>query len=174
MIFTSRSRRRINGTFSPVMRWARSVGAAAGHAWRRSLQLRVVASTLTLSFVVISVLGVVLTGQITDRLLDNPNDDLYLNPQAFSQAAAGTIGNAPRILPDTYSPWRNSTDMALNKDISLGGSRRATLRLEVINLFDNPWYAALASTAQGNANFGRVNAQANYSRTMQITGRFSF
>lgn len=74
MIFTSRSRRRINGTFSPVMRWARSVGAAAGHAWRRSLQLRVVASTLTLSFVVISVLGVVLTGQITDRLLDTKID----------------------------------------------------------------------------------------------------
>ncbi|MBO0852804.1 MAG: HAMP domain-containing histidine kinase [Nocardia sp.] len=38
--------------------------------WRRSLQLRVVVSTLTLSLIVITILGVVLTSQITDRLLD--------------------------------------------------------------------------------------------------------
>jgi hypothetical protein len=113
-------------------------------------------------------------GNITDRLTENPDDDRYLNANAFAQAAAGTIGDAPRILPDVYSPWRNSTDMAINKDIGLGSGRRATLRLEVINVFNNPWYAAMASTAQGNANFGRVDAQANYSRTLQFTGRFSF
>jgi len=113
-------------------------------------------------------------GSITDRLRDNPTDDLYLNPQAVSQAAAGTIGNAPRIIDGVYSPWRNSTDMAINKDFPFGGQRRATLRLEVINLFDNPWYAALSSVAQGNSGFGRVTAQANYSRTMQLTARFSF
>ncbi|MCL6500234.1 MAG: elongation factor G, partial [Firmicutes bacterium] len=80
---------------------------------------------------------------ITDRLRRDPNDNLYLNPNAFSQAPAGTFGNSPRLI-DVYSPWRNSTDLAVNKDFGLGGSRRATLRIEVINLFDNPWYAALA------------------------------
>ena len=74
--------------------------------------------------------------------------------------AAGTFGNAPRMLDGVYSPWRNSTDLAINKDLPIRGDHRATLRMEVINLFDNPWYAALASTAQGNANFGRVSAQA--------------
>jgi hypothetical protein len=113
-------------------------------------------------------------GSITERLRNDPGDDLYLNPAAFSQAAAGTIGNAPRTLSDVYSPWRNSTDMAINKDVPLGGSRRATLRIEVINLFDNPWFAALASTAQGNQSFGRVDEQANYSRTVQFTARFTF
>ncbi|MCC7240897.1 MAG: TonB-dependent receptor, partial [Acidobacteria bacterium] len=98
------------------------------------------------------------SGSITDRLRADPSDNLYLNPAAFSQAPAGTFGNAPRLI-DVYSPWRNSTDMAINKDFGLGGSRAATLRLEVINLFDNPWYAALSSTAQGNQNFGRVTAQ---------------
>ena len=53
-------------------------------------------------------------------------------------------------------------------------SARLIRRSPAINVFDNPWYVALQSTAQGNTNFGRVNAQANYSRTMQITGRFSF
>jgi trimeric autotransporter adhesin len=113
-------------------------------------------------------------GSMTDRLRKNPSDDLYLNPAAFSQAPAGTIGNAPRTLSDVYSPWRNTTDMAINKDIRLGADRRVTFRMEVINVFDNPWYTALASTAQGNQSFGRVTEQANYSRTIQFTGRFSF
>ncbi|MDZ7932402.1 MtrAB system histidine kinase MtrB [Rhodococcus sp. SBT000017] len=70
MIRFSHSRRRINGKFSPVLRWFRSLSTSLGHAWRRSLQLRVVVSTLTLSLVVILILGVVLTSQITDRLLE--------------------------------------------------------------------------------------------------------
>jgi hypothetical protein len=113
-------------------------------------------------------------GSITERLQDNPDDNLYLSPQAFGQAAQGTIGNAPRILEGVYSPWRNSTDMALNKDVSIGGSRRISVRLDVINVFNNPWYQALGSSAFGNTNFGRVLAQANYSRTMQVTARFTF
>ncbi|MFF3574953.1 MtrAB system histidine kinase MtrB [Nocardia jiangxiensis] len=52
------------------MAWFKSVGESLGHVWRRSLQLRVVVSTLTLSLIVITILGVVLTSQITDRLLD--------------------------------------------------------------------------------------------------------
>ncbi|MEU6563661.1 MtrAB system histidine kinase MtrB [Nocardia nova] len=53
-----------------VVAWFRAVGESLGHVWRRSLQLRVVVSTLTLSLIVITILGVVLTSQITDRLLD--------------------------------------------------------------------------------------------------------
>jgi hypothetical protein len=115
-------------------------------------------------------------GSITDRLQDDPTDDLYLNPAAFSEAPTGTFGNSPRILPGVYSPWRSSTDMRIRRDIRLGGVRRLSLDLEVINLFDNPWYAALASVAYSptSGTFGRVQAQANYSRTMQFTARFSF
>jgi hypothetical protein len=113
-------------------------------------------------------------GSITDRLRANPDDDRFLDGAAFTQAPPGTFGNAPRILPGVYSPWRNSTDMAVNKEIPLGGERRATIRVEMINVFDNPWYTALASTAAGNTNFGRVDEQANYSRTVQFTARFSF
>ena len=113
-------------------------------------------------------------GDITDRLRANPGDDRYLNANAFATAPAGTFGNAPRILPGAYSPWRNSTDVAINKDFRIGGGKRAGLRLEIINLFDNPWYAAMSSVAFGNTNFGKVESQGNYSRTMQVTARFSF
>jgi two-component system, OmpR family, sensor histidine kinase MtrB len=51
----------------------RGMGAlsrAVGVAWRRSLQLRVVALTLGLSLAVILALGFVLTSQLTNRVLD--------------------------------------------------------------------------------------------------------
>ncbi|WLP89779.1 MtrAB system histidine kinase MtrB [Gordonia sp. NB41Y] len=65
-----RTRRRVNGTFGRLTRTATGIGAVFGHIWRRSLQLRVVVSTLVLSVVVLLILGFVLMSQITDRLLD--------------------------------------------------------------------------------------------------------
>ena len=64
------SRDRVARWLAAVVAWFRSVGESLGHMWRRSLQVRVVVSTLTLSLIVITILGVVLTSQITDRLLD--------------------------------------------------------------------------------------------------------
>jgi hypothetical protein len=52
---------------------------------------------------------------------------------------------------------------------------RATLRIEVINLFNQPWFAALSSTNVSNTTtFGLVTTQGNYSRLTQITLRMSF
>lgn len=64
------SRNRVERWLAAVVAWFRNLGEQLGHIWRRSLQLRVVVSTLTLSLIVITILGVVLTSQITDRLLD--------------------------------------------------------------------------------------------------------
>ncbi len=61
---------RLERSLAPVVAWLKEVGSALGHVWRRSLQLRVIVSTLTLSLIVITILGVVLTSQITDRLID--------------------------------------------------------------------------------------------------------
>lgn len=113
-------------------------------------------------------------GHITDRLQENPADNLYLNPAAFTLAPAFTFGSAPRILPGVRSVGRFSTDLALDKEFRTGGSTRATLRLEVINLFNTPWYTSLASTNVGAANFGQVTTQANLSRFSQITVRFDW
>ncbi len=65
-----RLRRRLDLALAPLVHWFESMSTSVGHAWRRSLQLRVVVSTLTLSLIVITILGVVLTSQITDRLLE--------------------------------------------------------------------------------------------------------
>lgn len=65
-----RSRRCVNSTLGRFTRAAGGIGRAFGRMWRRSLQLRVVVSTLALSFVVLLILGFVLMSQITDRLLE--------------------------------------------------------------------------------------------------------
>ncbi|MDM7490904.1 MtrAB system histidine kinase MtrB [Rhodococcus sp. GXMU-t2271] len=70
MIGGYRLRRRITRRTLPLLRWSRAVSNRLAHTWRRSLQLRVVVSTLSLSLIVMLVLGVVLTSQITERLLE--------------------------------------------------------------------------------------------------------
>ncbi|MCK0438311.1 MtrAB system histidine kinase MtrB [Gordonia alkaliphila] len=54
-----------------IQRAAARIGRAFGSLWRRSLQLRVVVSTLALSFVVLLAVGFLLISQITGRLLDD-------------------------------------------------------------------------------------------------------
>ncbi len=71
MIWGSRPRfRGRSGRSAPVMRGMGTLGRAFGVAWRRSLQLRVLALTLGMSLAVILVLGFVLTSQVTNRVLD--------------------------------------------------------------------------------------------------------
>ena len=118
--------------------------------------------------------GFLVEGDITDRLKAKPTDNLYLNPAAFSLAPGFTMGNAPRLLPDVTSPGRNSLDLGLNKAFRTGGSTAATFRIEIINVFDNPHYASLGSTAIGNASFGQVTTKANYSRFVQLSVRFNW
>ena len=65
------NRRRLDRTLHAIQRAAARIGRAFGSLWRRSLQLRVVVSTLALSFVVLLAVGFLLISQITGRLLDD-------------------------------------------------------------------------------------------------------
>jgi hypothetical protein len=113
-------------------------------------------------------------GDLTDRIRNNTNDNLYLNPKAFSTSAANTFGNAPRILPGVLSPRRNNVDLSVAKNVRTGGSTQLSLRLEVLNLFDLVQWAAPASAAFGNSSFGQITSQANNSRFVQFTVRYGF
>jgi hypothetical protein len=115
-----------------------------------------------------------MAGEITDRLRDNPADNLYLNPAAFSLAPGFTLGNAPMTLPGVRSSTRTNVDLAINKDFPTSRTTKATLRLEVINLLNTPWYTRMASSSFGNANFAQVTTQGNYSRFAQVTVRFNW
>lgn len=67
---TDRSRNQLERRLAAIGARFTELGTLLGHLWQRSLQLRVAVSTITLSLIVITILGVVLTDQITNRMLD--------------------------------------------------------------------------------------------------------
>ncbi|RIQ15683.1 MtrAB system histidine kinase MtrB [Jiangella rhizosphaerae] len=80
-----------------LAQWAMRPWRLVRGAWRRSIQLRVITATLALSLVVVSLLGVTLSRQITDGLLQAHAD------AAVADAAAG-IDSAQRTLAVSDDP----------------------------------------------------------------------
>jgi hypothetical protein len=119
-------------------------------------------------------------GNITDRIEAStcPTgctiDNVYYNKAAFVNSPLSQFGNAPRTLPGVLSPWRNNVDLGVIKQVKTGGQTSASLRLEVLNMFNIVQWAAPASSSFGNSSFGQINNQANNMRMMQFTVRFQF
>lgn len=113
-------------------------------------------------------------GDITDRIRGNTSDNLFLNKNAFETAPANEFGNAPRTLPGVYSPWRNNVDLSIMKNVRTGGRTSASIRIEVLNVFNQVHWAAPASSVFGNSAFGQITNQANNMRMVQFTARFQF
>ncbi|WP_281004692.1 MtrAB system histidine kinase MtrB [Nocardia veterana] len=114
------SRNRLERLLAAVVAWFKSLGESLGHMWRRSLQLRVVVSTLTLSLIVITILGVVLTSQITDRLLD-----------AKVNAAVEEMGRARNTVEAQLTGVSDSSTQAVRlqeavRGLSSGGSNSSS------------------------------------------------
>ena len=115
------------------------------------------------------------SGDVTDRITASAgSDNLFYNPAAFAATALNQFGNAPRMLPDVLSPWRNNVDLGVSKQVRTGGSTSASIRLEVLNMFNIVQWAAPASSAFGNSSFGQINNQANNMRMVQFTLRYQF
>jgi two-component system sensor histidine kinase MtrB len=83
------------------LRWEHAVIAKARQRWHRSLQLRVIGTTLVISATMIAILGFFLTEQIADGLLANAEST------AHTQALAGL--NAASSVPGFTSPPASTT-----------------------------------------------------------------
>ncbi len=78
-----------------------------------------------------------------------------------------------------YVNW----DISVFKHVSLGGSRRLQLRVELYNAFDTYQWTAVNTNAEfnfttgalTNANeFGRLTGATNSARRIQLAARFTF
>ena len=111
------------------------------------------------------------------------DQNFWFNPAAFVIPAQGTFGNAGRNI--LRSPWFSDWDIALFKNVGLGGKRRLQLRAEVFDFLNHPNVgdpnggSATGSTNGGvtidprNAAFGRVLTKTN-ERNVQLGVKFSF
>jgi trimeric autotransporter adhesin len=111
---------------------------------------------------------------VTERIRANTTDNQYFNLAAFRAVPKNQFGNAPRTLPGVLSPFRNSFSMSAAKQMALPGRASASVRVELLNLFNTVQWASLASSAFGNSSFGQVRTQANNMRSIQFTLRISY
>ncbi|GAA3017061.1 MtrAB system histidine kinase MtrB [Actinokineospora globicatena] len=89
---------------------SRRRSSAFSELWRRSLQLRVVVSTLALGSAVIFVLGMVLQNQITERLLGTKEEAAIAQTRTAVQIAERELAGT-----NAADPIRDRLNSALNK-----------------------------------------------------------
>ncbi len=126
------SRKRIRGRWGPSAPLIRGLGVisrALGHAWRRSLQLRVVTLTLGLSLAVILALGFVLTSQITDRILEVKVSAATEEVERARSTVSGIVGGEEtRSLDSSLQLARNTLiDRTADAGPGLAGTFDAVL-----------------------------------------------
>lgn len=102
-----------------------------------------------------------LHGPISKRLNE------YFDVSDFSQPAAFTYGNSPRMLSNLRAPRFVNTDLSGIKMIPIHESLKAEFRAEAFNLFNHPTFGP-PDTSIGDGTTGIINSQVNLPRQIQV------
>jgi len=119
-----------------------------------------------------------------DVAIDDKTTSKWFNTDAFtsiltSTATLATPVNHLRTLPLRFTDVRrdsiNNLDLSLIKTTRVGASQSLQLRLEYINVFNEPYFAAPVTNPQ-QSTFGQISAsnQANYARRAQVGVKLLF
>ncbi len=100
------------------------------------------------------------SGSLFDRL------NGYIHSSAFTTSSALTFGNAPRTL-SLRGPAYENWDISLFKNVPIRDRVTVQFRAQAFNTFNTPWFAG-PNTAFGSGNFGKITAQANFPRYLQL------
>ncbi len=106
---------------------------------------------------------------LQNALSPNAADGGYFNPAAFTTAPASTFGTLSRTL-DVRGPGQKNWDISLLKDTTIYESFKIQFRMEAINAFNTPVFRA-PNTTFGSSSFGKITAQANFARVIQMSLR---
>jgi len=104
----------------------------------------------------------------------------YFNRAAFAQPEPGTYGNEKRNA--LVGPHFWNVDLAVSRQVSVGGMQTVELRLETFNLFNtfnwgDPGMDQAAGGTIANINsglFGRITTQAGTPRIIQLGVKYTF
>jgi hypothetical protein len=107
-----------------------------------------------------------------NRKFSNGSDDNYFfNPAAFANPAQGTFGNMKRN--SLRNPGDQQWDIAIFKNVALGGMRKMQLRAEIFNFPNHPNLNG-PNMDITNSNFGRAVGKDGNRRDIQLAVRFLF
>jgi hypothetical protein len=99
--------------------------------------------------------------------------DNFINPAAYENVAPFTFGNTPHTDGDVRSAWLKNWDFSLEKNTALGGGANLIIRLEWVNLFNQPNWNGPGSIF-GTQTFGRITGQGGFPRTFQFMAKVLF
>ena len=106
----------------------------------------------------------------------NPYTQRYLNPAAFSDPGAFTLGNAPPTLPFAPSFPTYNENLSAIKRFKIWESANFEFRADFFNAFNRVIFGLpdtnFSDVATGG--FGKVSSQANSPRVIQFGGRIDF
>ena len=109
----------------------------------------------------------------------NPTTGVVTNPvPSFgNNYSSSSSANTLRSFPLTTGKFRNQRflkfDVGLSKNFRIREGMKLQLRIEAINVLNNPYFTGL-NLDPTNAAFGFVNTQRQPPRDIQIGGRFTF
>jgi two-component system, OmpR family, sensor histidine kinase MtrB len=104
---------RLTFAIRSLLRWEHLVVAKVRHRWHRSLQLRVVGTTLLISAAVIAVLGFFLTEQIVDGLLLNAENSARAQVLTGLSTARSQPGLTTEPTPQAATQYMRSIALLL-------------------------------------------------------------
>jgi len=108
-----------------------------------------------------------------DQSINSANGGIrFLNPLAFTQPAAGVLGDSVRN--SIRGPGNKNVDLALTRNFRVGNTQNFELRAEAFNAFN--WFQwGQPSTARNSATFGQITSAVNNSaRIVQLAVKYAF
>lgn len=99
--------------------------------------------------------------------------DRFFNTAAFVRPADFTLGNLAARLHTVRSPGMNNVNLTLAKDFKITERLVLEFRASSFNLMNTPVFGG-PNTTVANAAFGRISAQANFSRQTEFGMRLTF
>jgi two-component system, OmpR family, sensor histidine kinase MtrB len=129
-----------------LLRWEHLVIAKVRHRWHRSLQLRVVGTTLVISAAVIAVLGFFLTEQIADGLVYNAETSARAQVLTDLSTARSQPGLTASPTPQTAMQYMRSIGLLLQPANGTASSSYSVAVGLSQGLADDPGYPEWATT----------------------------
>ena len=104
---------------------------------------------------------------------DHP-DARWFDARAFSDPGQGRYGTAPRTIGTARYQFRKTVDIVFAKAVDIAGTQQGEIRFEVLNTTNTPKFRGIDSNAIDVSSFGRITAQAGFSRIWQLSFRYRF
>jgi hypothetical protein len=98
----------------------------------------------------------------------------WFNTGCYTAPGPYQFGNEPRVDPSLRSQGLDNSDFSVSKIVSISERYQLNFRVEAFNLFNWTQFSVPSDYVDSPTTFGKVTAQYNLPRAIQMSGRFNF